>query len=301
MTGTPQEPQGSFDGQYAGILLHLLNEGVHSRHPHQDKSRITSLTTANMVFNLADGFPMIPNRDVSKFWRRPIAELIAFINGARTLEQLKEYGGKYWASWWDRWATEEKCRTFGLPPGDLGPGSYGPGFVRVQRDGTTFNQVEHLVQEIRDMPGLSTHRITPWIPELTLQHHGRKRQVVVAPCHGDVQVTILGGKLHLRMDQRSGDVPVGVPSNMIQWAAFALMLAQVTGYEPGLFIHSIHDAHMYSDQVERVKELVGRVARPLPTVRITRTDVTNIFDFRPEDFEVEGYHPLPAMEIPVTE
>jgi len=290
------------DTQYRDILCQIMDEGVTTHNKFQTKGRITCLTTPNMVFPFENGFPIICERDVSSFWRKPIAELIAFINGARTLEELKKFGGKEWASWWKRWVTKEKCAQFDLEEGDLGPGSYGPGFVRRQPDGTTFNQIEHLVRQIKEMPWLTTHRVTPWIPELTLQHSGLKRKVVVAPCHGDIQVTIIDGKLTVRMDQRSGDMPVGVPANMIQWAAFTLMLAQVTGNTPETYIHSVHDAHMYTDQIEHVRELILRQPRPFATVRIIDPTIMNILDFRPEHFELTDYHPHPAMyDIPVTE
>ena len=290
------------DSQYRNILEQILKEGVVTHNKFQEKGRITCLTTPNMVFHLENGFPIIGERDVSKFWLKPIAEIIAFMKGARTIDELRTYGGKNWANWWKRWTSEEKTAKFGLTTGDLGPGSYGPGFVRTQPDGTVFNQFAHLVKQIQDMPWLTTHRVTPWIPELTLQHNELQRKVVVAPCHGDIQVTIIGGKLVLRMDQRSGDFPVGVPSNMIQWAAFTLMLAQVTGYEPLAYIHSVHDAHMYTDQIKHVRKLLERKPQRLATVRITDSTIKDLFAFTPEHFELTDYSPHPAMDdIPVTE
>jgi len=255
-----------------------------------------------MVFSLDNGVPIITDRDVSSFWRRPIAELIAFMHGARTLEELKFWGGQSWANWWTRWASAEKCAMFGLEPGDLGPGSYGPGFVQKLPDGTTFNQFEHLVKSIRDRPWVTTHKIGPWIPWLAMQHNALYRRVVVAPCHGDVQVNIIGNDLHLRMDQRSGDVPIGVPSNMIQYAALTLMLGQVTGYRPKTFIHQVRDAHMYTDQISHMRRLVRRNALVLPTLMITDPSIDDILAFTPEHFELTDYHPHPAMsDIPVTE
>lgn len=293
------------DTQYRDTLNYMMKEGnsVRTQNMFQTTARHACLTTPNMVFNFENGFPIIPDRDISGFWRRPIAELIAFINGARTLAELKEFGGKEWASWWKRWVTEEKCVNFGLPPGDLGDASYGPGFARFPMpDGGTFNQIENLVRQIRKYPFLSTHKVSPWIPFWTLQHEDLRRKVVVAPCHGDIQVTILEGKLTLRMDQRSADVPIGVPSNILQWAAFTLMLAQVTGYEPYMYIHSLHDAQIYENQFDRMKELVGRKPLRFPTVRINDPTITDIFAFRAEHFELSDYNPHPAMQdIPVTE
>lgn len=286
------------DFQYRGILRHIFKrDGTYTRNQFQTKGTITSVTAPTMFFPLANGAPLITEREIS-FWRRPISEIIAFINGAHTLDGLRKYGDKKtWASWWARWASEEKCGRFGLETGDLGPGSYGAGY---HHDG--FNQWEHLVRQIRDRPWLRTHRVTPWVPRYCLQHSGLQRKVVVAPCHGDVQVTVLEDRMYLRMDQRSGDVPIGIPSNMIQYAALLLMLAQVTGYQPFMFIHSIHDAQIYEDQVPHMKKIIRRRPNAFPTLRITDTKIDDLFAFRPEHFELTDYHPHPAMnDIPVTE
>lgn len=297
----PYEKRGP-DTQYRDILKMIMEEGVRTHNLHQTKGRITHLRTPNMEFNLSNGFPIITDRDISSFWRKPIAEVISFMHGARTLEELKRTGGKYWANWWSRWVTPEKCALFGLEAGDLGAGSYGPGFVRVQPDGTVFNQFQEVVKQMRDMPWVTTHRITPWIPEKTLQHNSLRRQVVVAPCHGDLQITITGDTFTVRMDQRSGDVPIGVPSNMLQWAAFCLMLGQVTGLKPEWYVHSIHDAHMYTDQEGQMRGLVEREPIPFPTLTINDPTITDLLDFKPEHFDLADYHPHPAMnDIPVTE
>jgi thymidylate synthase len=290
------------DTQYRDILKLIMAEGVRTHNKFQNKDRITHLRTPNMEFRLDNGFPIITERDISSFFRKPIAEVICFMHGARHLDEFKRIGGKYWPNWWARWVTAEKCAKFGLELGDLGPGSYGPGFVRKQPEGHLFNQFQEVVKQMKDMPWVTTHRITPWIPELTLQHNTLQRKVVVAPCHGDLQITITGDSFTVRMDQRSGDVPIGVPSNMLQWAAFCLMLGQVTGYRPEWYVHSIHDAHMYSDQLEKVKELVEREPIPYPTLVINDTSVKDLLDFRPEHFDLVDYQPHPAMnDIPVTE
>ena len=290
------------DTQYQDILKLILREGMTTQNQFQTKGRITHLRTPNMVFNLSNGFPIITTRDISKFWRRPIAEVISFMHGARTITDFERTGGKYWANWWKRWVTPEKCAKFGLEAGDLGPGSYGPGFVRIQPDGSVFNQFVEVVKQIRDMPWVTTHRITPWIPEQTIQHNELQRKVVVAPCHGDLQITITDNSFTVRMDQRSGDMPIGVPSNMLQWAAFCLMLGQVIGRTPQWYIHSVHDAHMYTDQVEHVRQLIERKPIIFPTVRINDPTIKDLLDFRPEHFDLSDYTPHPAMDdIPVTE
>ncbi|MFY9493420.1 MAG: thymidylate synthase [Minisyncoccia bacterium] len=286
------------DFQYSDVLKNVLDRGVYTKNPYQDKGTFTSVTAPQMEFRLANGAPFITERDISAFWRKPISEIIAFINGARTLTQLRGYGDvKTWASWWSRWASAKKCAHFGLEAGDLGPGSYGAGYHH-----NGFNQWEHLVKQIRERPTLRTHKVSPWIPELCLQHSELQHKVVVAPCHGDVLVIILEDKMILRMDQRSGDVPVGIPSNMIQYAALLLMLAQVTGYEPYMLIHSIHHAQIYEDQVEHARILISRLPVQFPTLRITDPSIKDLFAFRPHHFELTDYHPHPSMNnIPVTE
>lgn len=292
------------DSQYHGILQALTDGGgVYTRNQFQVRGRYTSVTLPKMIFPLANGVPLITERKIG-FWKKPISEIIAFINGARTLDQLRQYGDeKTWASWWANWATHEKCACFGLEPGDLGPGSYGAAFHDFPMpSGGTFNQWENLVQEIRDYPWLSTHKVTTWIPYYALQHKEHQRKVVVAPCHGDVQVTILNDRLYLQMDQRSCDVIVGLPSNLIQYAALTLMLAQVTGYEAHTYIHNVRDGQIYADQRPWADQLVQRNPKPLPTLRILDPTITDLFAFRPEHFEITDYDPHPAMnDIPVTE
>ncbi len=286
---------------YKDCLQKILEGGIYTKNPFQDKGRYTLLTLPPMVFDLPNGFPIITERDIGKFWKTPIAELLAFIHGARTTKELNSRGCK----WWNKWATPEKCAEFGLEPGDLGPGSYGAAFHDYPdlTNGGTFNQFENLIKQIKDYPSLSTHKVTTWIPSLTLGHKSRQRKVVVAPCHGDVEVTILDNKLYLRMDQRSGDFPIGVPSNMIQYAALTMMIAHITGYEPYTYIHAVHNAQIYENQVEQMWYMILRKTRNFPTVTLTAEGqrVTDLFDFRPDHFVLSDYDPHPAIpDIPTT-
>lgn len=295
----------ALDGQYVELLERIVNRGewVETRHG----PRALTLMQQTMVFHMADGFPMITERDMSGFWRKPIGELCAFINGATTVTELEEFG----CDWWGPWATPEKTEKLGLADGDLGLGSYGGAFhdfpsERVQEgsgrlERTTFDQFEHLVQQIRELPNLRTHFVSPWIPLWQARGGGRKPLATIAPCHGWLHVRVLNGRLHLHMFQRSGDVPVGVPSNMIQYAALLLMLEQLTGYEAGVYYHTISDAHIYEDQLPAAQELIDRKPGRFPTVTLTEAgrSVTDIHDFRAEHFELADYHPQPAMRIPV--
>jgi thymidylate synthase len=244
-----------------------------------------------MVFDHRNGVPLITERTCKGFWRTAVAEIIAFINGARTLQQFREFGC---AKFWDAYAGDGM--KIGVDPDDMGPGSYGPSFHDFPiPGGGTLNQFKQLLGQIQQYPSLRTHLVTPWQPYFTAR--GPNRKVIVAPCHGWLHLRVLDSKLHLRMDQRSADFPIGVPSNMIQYAALHLMLCQVTGLQPGNFVHSFGDAHIYENQVDGVKEALERDPRPFPTLRLD-PDVTNLFDFRVHHFELAEYDPHPGIKIP---
>src|SRR5499425_112454 len=254
------------DSQYRLMLERIVSCGI--RVPTRQGPPALTLMQQAMHFDLANGFPLITERSLKSFWRKSIGELCAFINGATTLEALAEFG----CDWWDPWATPEKTARRGLPPGSLGPGSYGGAFRHFPTaEGGGFDQFQHLVEQIAELPGDRTHFVSPWIPQYQVRGHGKVARSTIAPCHGWVHVRILNGRLHLHMFQRSGDVPVGVPSNMVQYAALALMLEQLTDYEPAVYYHTISDAHIYDDQVESVAAMLERPPRRLPTVHLNDT------------------------------
>lgn len=286
------------DLQYKNLLREILEKGQRSKaQAGGEGSETISLFGATpMRFDLQNGFPMITERSVKGFWKAPIGEICAFINGARTQEALEEFGCNFWKVW----VTPEKCAKRGLETGDLGPGSYGAAFHDFPTaEGPSFNQFKNIVEQIIELPHLKTHFITPWVPQYTIRGKGKQQKVVVCPCHGWLHIRIFDGKLSLHMFQRSGDVPVGVPSNMIQYAALTLMLAQATGYEPGEYIHTISDAHIYADQVPNVEEILQRETKPFPTVTLTNP-TKDVFAFRKDDFELSDYEAGEAMRgIPV--
>jgi thymidylate synthase len=196
----------------------------------------------------------------------------------------------------------------------MGPGSYGPGFACVPHfeweeianhpDGgrwlpKPFNAFKNLIQQIIDLPEIRTHKITTWIPQYCLQHKQLQRKVVVAPCHGDIQITILNNKLTLRMDQRSADFPIGIPSNMIQYAALTIAIAHVTGFEPYMFVHAPHDCQIYQPHLADVENILNRESMIFPTMHLTEEgkSLTNIFDFRAKHFELRDYMSHPAMTL----
>jgi len=285
------------DSQYRQLLERIVEDGIAA--PTRQGPSALTLMQQTMRFELANGFPVITERSIKSFWRKPIGELCAFINGATTLAELAEFG----CDWWEPWATTAKTSKRGLPPGDLGPGSYGGAFRRFPTiEGGEFDQFQHLVEQLTELPGDRTHFVSPWIPQYQVRGAGKTPQTTISPCHGWVHVRVLAGGLHLHMFQRSGDAPVGVPANMVQYAALALMLEQLTGIEPVAYYHTISDAHIYSDQLGHVREMLVREPRRLPAVTLTEAgrQVTDIHEFRAEHFEIADYDPHPSINgIPV--
>lgn len=283
--------------QYRQVLQNILDSGI--KVPTRQEVDALTVMQQSMTFRLSDGFPVITERDISSFWQKAIGELCAFINGATTLAELDEFG----CDWWGPWATPEKTLKKKIEPGSIGPGSYGGAFHDFPTsEGPPFNQFKHLVEQLRELPGDRTHFVSPWIPQYQVRGTGKLPRTTIAPCHGWVHVRVLDGGLHVLMFQRSGDVPVGVPSNMIQYAALTLMLEQLTGYPAVAYYHTISDAHIYSDQVEAVREMLATEPLPLPTVRLTHAgrEVTDIHDFRKEHFELLDYRANPPIKrIPV--
>lgn len=278
------------DTQYQERLRHVLTHGELVRETPQGIGAYTCFgTLAPMVFDLANGVPLITERKMG-FWRVPIAEITAFMNGARTLDALEEFGCKFWEDY------RSKGPKYGFAEGDLGPGSYGAAFHDFPKpDGSTLNQFAQLIEQIKNYPTMRTHLISPWIPFYTAR--GKNRKVVVAPCHGWLHFRVINGRLDMQMHQRSADLPIGVPSNMMQYAALLLMVSHVTGLRPGKYLHSFADAHIYEDQVENVREIISRTPRPFPILRLNQ-EITDLFAFRAGDFELLEYDPHPGMKIP---
>lgn len=276
-----------------------MKEGTEVLPIHGEKAKM--IVGLQLRYDMRNGFPVITERDMSPgFFKSALAEHFAFLHGARTQEELEKYG----CPWWKRWVTEEKCKVFGLETGDLGPGSYGAAWTAFPTsEGAPFDQIEHVMRQLKERPFLRTHVITPWIPQYTIQHSGLTRKVVVAPCHGWIHILAFPETKELRIHhyQRSSDMPVGVPFNMIQYSAFGLMAAHLIGYTFVEYVHTFSDGHIYESQYEKVGELITREPRKLPTVKLDLERVAgidNIRDFKPEHFVLTDYDPHPKMVIP---
>ena len=272
-----------------------MNEGrdmmpIHGS-AHVPLSGTRFVTVLIMVFHLSlSATSQRPSRGA---WRA-----IGFLNGARTLKRPEKI--RHARYFLDRWVTKEKCEIFGLPEGDLGDGSYGAAWANFPtKERLPFNQIAHVIQQIKERPYLRTHFISPWIPQYTLQHEGLTRKVVVAPCHGWIHILTYPDtkELVIHHFQRSADVPIGVVSNIVQYAAFGMMLAQVIGYTIKELVHTFSDAHIYHNQFDSVKEILAREPRSFPTLTLD-SSIKNIFDFRPSHFTLSDYNPHPKMVIP---
>ena len=293
---TYKDPQDRVpDSQYQDFLRKIMEEGEEVKPIQGEKAK--RLIGAQLHYKLENGFPIIGERDMSGgMIRGAIAEHIAFLNGARTQAELEEFGCK----WWDRWLTKEQCAKFGLEEGDMGDGSYGAAWTNFPTsEGEPFNQIENISEQLEELPFLRTHFISPWIPQYTIAGEGKDRKVVVAPCHGWVHLLTNPEKKELTLHhfQRSGDIPVGVPFNMIQYGAMGLMAAQAIDYTLKEVVFTFSDAHIYESQYEYVKELISREPKKLGTVSLSRT-CENIKDYRPDDFILTDYEAHPAMRIP---
>ena len=273
--------------QYLEALTQVLQEGV----PSDDRTGTGTLSVFGMQmrYPLAEGFPLVTTKKVHL--RSIIHELLWFLAGDTNIGYLKRNG----VSIWDEWADAD---------GDLGPiyGHQWRRFATLEPAGTDAagtplftaghrDQIRDLVDAIRETPHSRRLIVSAWNP-------GEVPRMALPPCHTLWQVRVLDGKLHLQLYQRSADMFLGVPFNIASYALLAQMLAHVTGYEPGDFVHSIGDAHIYSNHMEQVRTQLVRTPQPLPRMHIGRP-VADIFDFRFEDFELTGYDPHPAIRAPV--
>ena len=297
--------------EYRRALQRIKTEGYdYSPEFHTDPMRIYH--TNVMRFNMSHGFPLITEREIGlELFHGAIGEIVAFIHGEVRPSEMEKYGMR--KGWWKRWARKEHVtnldgsQKFDLPPdaiGDhIGDASYGGVWGKFPTaDGTTINQWERVIKMMIKSPTALTHRVVNWYPPTTIVPDGNRR-VVVAPCHGDVQVTLNPATKSLVLDhiQRSADVPVGVPYNMIHYAAIGMMLAHVLGYTFTHYNHTMVNSHIYERQWDDVAELLSRTSEILPTVKLnfelSGNPVADFFAIRPHHFSVSDYKAHPAMKI----
>lgn len=284
------------DFQIRNLFDHIMKEGRTVRPIQGGEARM--VVGAQCHFKMANGAPVINLRDLSgPLFYGAISEHIGFLNGEQTLAGLIKRGLN--PRWWAPWVTKDKCADFGLPEGDLGPASYGAVWRRFPaRDGGVFDQVTAVINQIKRAPHLRTHRISNWFPPEVIGPKGT-RKVVVAPCHGDIYILVNPDTKELTIHhiQRSGDLPVGVMFNIIQYTVFGMMLAQILGYTLVELVYTFNDVHIYDVQFPFVEELISREPFPFGKI-LLQEGVGSIFDFRSEHFTLSEYTSHPKMNIP---
>ena len=257
--------------QYHDLLKHVLENGVKK----EDRTGTGTLSVFGyqMRFNLAEGFPAVTTKKLHL--RSIIHELLWFLKGETNIKYLHDNK----VSIWDEWADAD---------GDLGP-VYGYQWRSwPAADGTYIDQVSQVIETIRRNPDSRRIIISAW-------NVGMIKDMALPPCHLLFQFYVADGKLSCQLYQRSADIFLGVPFNIASYALLTMMIAQITGLEPGDFVHTFGDAHIYTNHMEQVNLQLSRDFRPLPQMKIN-PDVKDIFSFKFEDFELTGYDPHPAIK-----
>lgn len=260
--------------QYHELMSHVLEHG--DRKTDRTGTGTLSVFGWQMRFRLGDGFPLLTTKKLHT--RSIIHELLWFLQGDTNVRYLREHG----VSIWDEWADEN---------GELGP-VYGKQWRRWQTaDGRSIDQISRLVEGIRRSPDSRRHLVTAWNP-------GEVDSMALPPCHALFQFYVANGRLSCQLYQRSADMFLGVPFNIASYALLTHMVAQVCGYTPGEFVHTLGDAHLYRNHFEQARRQLERTPRPLPTLTLN-PDVRDLFAFRYEDFQLTGYAPHPHIAAPV--
>src|SRR5512139_764109 len=260
--------------QYEDFMRHVYTTGVAKTDRTGTGTR--SVFGHQMRFDLAQGFPLLTTKKLHT--KSIIHELLWFLAGDTNVKYLNDNGVHIW----DEWADAR---------GDLGP-VYGHQWRSwPARDGRTIDQIANVVETIRRNPDSRRLIVTAWNP-------ADVDKMALPPCHCLFQLYVANGRLSCQLYQRSADVFLGVPFNIASYALLTMMVAQVTGYKPGDFVHSFGDTHLYSNHLEQARLQLTRAPRPLPVMRIN-PEVQDIFSFRYEDFELVGYDPHPHIKADV--
>lgn len=259
---------------YLDLMRDVLENGT-------DKSDRTGTGTRSVFgrqirFDLADGFPLLTTKKLHL--RSIIHELLWFLKGDTNIRYLQEHQ----VSIWDEWADEN---------GELGP-VYGYQWRSWPApDGRRIDQISQLIEQIRHNPDSRRLIVSAWNPALV-------DEMALPPCHALFQFYVADGRLSCQLYQRSADLFLGVPFNIASYALLTLMLAQVCGLQPGEFVHTFGDVHLYANHFEQARLQLERSPRPLPQMKLNPA-VDNLFDFTFDDFELSGYDPHPHIKAPV--
>jgi thymidylate synthase len=260
--------------QYHDLMQHVLSNGA--RKEDRTGTGTISVFGYQMRFNLQEGFPLVTTKKLHL--RSIIHELLWFLKGETNVAYLKQNG----VSIWDEWARED---------GELGP-VYGYQWRSwPTADGRHIDQISQVIHTLKTNPDSRRIIVSAW-------NVGEIEHMALPPCHAFFQFYVADGKLSCQLYQRSADIFLGVPFNIASYALLTMMVAQVCGLEPGDFVHTFGDAHLYLNHLEQTELQLSREPRPLPKMKINPA-VNNIFDFKFEDFELLDYHPHPHIKAPV--
>ena len=260
--------------QYLDLLETVLENGIDRGDRTGTGTR--SIFGHQMRFDLSGGFPVLTTKKLHL--RSIVHELLWFLQGSSNIAYLKENG----VSIWDDWADEN---------GELGP-VYGVQWRSWPKpDGTHLDQISGLLQQIRSNPNSRRLIVSAWNPALV-------DDMALPPCHALFQFYVADGKLSCQLYQRSGDIFLGVPFNISSYALLTMMIAQVCDLEPGDFVHTLGDAHLYANHFDQAREQLRRVPGELPTMHLN-PDIRDLFEFRYEDFELRDYHPQSHIKAPI--
>lgn len=261
--------------QYLDLLDRILTEG----HKKTDRTGTGTLSVFGnqMRFNMEDGFPLLTTKKLHL--KSIIYELLWFLRGDTNVRWLQEHGVRIW----NEWADEN---------GELGP-VYGHQWRSwPDYNGGTIDQIQNVIDLIKNHPDSRRMMVSAWNP-------AEVEQMALPPCHCLFQFYVADDRLSLQLYQRSADTFLGVPFNIASYALLLQMMAQVTGLKPGEFVHTTGDTHLYLNHLEQARLQLTRTPRPLPTMKIN-PDVKNLFDFKYEDFELEGYNPYDHIKAEVS-
>lgn len=261
--------------QYLDLMDHILREGAEKG----DRTGTGTLSCFGyqMRFDLSEGFPMVTTKKLHL--KSIIYELLWFLKGDTNVKYLQDNKVRIW----NEWADEN---------GDLGP-VYGKQWVSWQgADGKTVNQIERLIDQLKTNPDSRRHIVSAWnVAELD--------DMALCPCHALFQFYVVDGKLSCQLYQRSADVFLGVPFNIASYALLTLMIAQVCDLEPGEFVHTFGDVHLYNNHLDQARLQLTRSPKKMPKMEIN-PEVKNIFEFEFEDFKLTDYHPDPHIKAQVS-
>ncbi|MBQ0719704.1 MAG: thymidylate synthase [Gammaproteobacteria bacterium] len=273
--------------QYLDLMRHVRDKGVEKGDRTGTGTR--SVFGHQMRFDLAAGFPLVTTKKVHL--KSIIHELLWFLKGDTNTQYLRDNG----VSIWDEWATDS---------GDLGP-VYGYQWrTWPLPSGGAIDQISEVIEQLRTRPDSRRLIVSAWNPaqlpdeSISPQANVEQGRMALAPCHAFFQFYVADGKLSCQLYQRSADIFLGVPFNIASYALLTLMVAQVTGLQPGEFIHTLGDAHLYVNHLEQADKQLQRALKPLPKMTLN-TDVNDIFSFDYQDFTLQGYEPHSGIAAPI--